>query len=77
MKGTTFSVTEAIVEQFVRFAEKEYDVKIDRQGLMASKRLIKQYIKSELARQIWVEQGFYQVNNLVDPEVQKAIEVLR
>lgn len=73
----SFEVSDGIVEQFAKFAEKEHDVKIDRQGLNASRRLIKQYIKSEIARQIWVEQGFYQVNNLVDPEVQKAIEVLR
>lgn len=73
----TFEVTDAIVERFVLFAQKEHGVKVNRSELALSKRLIKQYIKSEIARQIWVEQGFYQVHNLVDPEVQKAIEVLR
>lgn len=72
-----FVVTDAIIDRFTRFAQKEHDVKTDKQGLQQSKKLIKRYLKGEIARQIWVEQGFYQVNNLMDPEVQKAIDHLR
>lgn len=72
-----FTVSDAIVDRFVKFAQSEHDVKIDALGLNTSRSLIKKYIKGEVARQIWVEQGFYQVNNLTDKEVLKAISLFR
>lgn len=72
-----FNVTEAIVNRFINFAENEHDVAIDLQDLNTSRDLIKKHIKGEIARQIWVEQGYYQVNNLTDKEVLEAIDLLR
>lgn len=73
----SFTVSEALVESFVQFAQSEHDVTIDRAGLKKSKALIKQYLKSEIARQLWVEQGYYMVNNYNDNEVQQAIKQLK
>lgn len=69
-----FTVTAKILQQFVEFAESEYDVKVHIKELNYSKKLIKRYLKAEIARQIWVEQGFYQVINKTDKEVLEAIE---
>lgn len=72
----TFEVSDALVEQFVKFAESEKEVPINRAELNHSKENIKRFIKGAIARQIWVEQGYYVVNNKKDVEVQKAIEHL-
>jgi carboxyl-terminal processing protease len=37
---------------------------------------VEERIKSWLARQIWRMDGYYQVTNLDDPAVKKALEVL-
>ena len=42
-----------------------------------SKKLIAQTLKGEIARQLWVEQGYFTIMNSFDPEVQKAIKVLK
>ena len=59
------------------FAQKEYGIKINRSEMKVSKKLVQQHLKSEIARQLWIEEGFYEVNNLQDVEVQRAIKSLR
>ena len=73
----TFKVTDAILMRFVKFAESEYKIKRKARDLQSSRKLISQKIKGEIARQIWVEQGFFQVSNTEDVDVQKALEFLR
>jgi carboxyl-terminal processing protease len=73
----TFTVSDAILERFVQFANTEHEVKIARDGIDKSKNVIKKMIKGEIARQIWVEQGYYQVNNKKDNEVQEALNYLK
>lgn len=73
----SFVVTDAIVEQFAKFAKAENDIDINRSELNRSKPLIKQYLKSEIARQLWVEEGYYEVNNPYDKEVQEALKQLK
>jgi carboxyl-terminal processing protease len=75
--ASKFVVTDQIVNDFVEFAWDEHHIRVDRDELKHSKRLIKKHIKGEIARQIWVEQGFYQVNNLKDQDVQEAIKALQ
>ena len=72
----TFTVTDAILERFVQFAKTEHEIKIARDDLKHSKDVIKKMIKGEIARQIWVEQGYYEVNNKNDNEVQEALNYL-
>lgn len=72
-----FTVTDEILEQFVEFAEKEAKVERNDADLKISKELIKQTIKGEIARQLWVEQGYYQVRIQNDVDVKAAIKALK
>ncbi len=71
-----FKVTDELLKQFTRFAEKEYKIKMDERDFERSKQLISTTLKAEIARQIWVEQGYYQLFNVHDVEVQRAIKFL-
>ncbi len=75
--NASFKVTDEILMRFAKFAESEYNIKIKANDIQTSKALISQKIKGEIARQIWVEQGFFQVNNTKDTDVQEALEYLR
>ena len=72
-----FTVTDDIIQRFAQFAYDEYDIKKNEKDLAKSKVLIARVLKAEMARQLWVEQGFYQVFNTYDPDVLKAIKFLR
>jgi len=71
-----FTVTDNILNQFVVFAEEESKVEKNAKDLAISKKLIKETIKGEIARQLWVEQGYYQVRVKDDVDVQEAIRAL-
>ncbi len=71
-----FEVSDKILEDFARYAKKEFDITIDRVGLNRSKGRIKSDLKGEIARQLWVEEGFYHVQNKVDAEVREALKAL-
>ncbi len=72
-----FSVSDELIERFAQFAAKEMKVKVDRSGLKHSKELVRRQIKAEIARQIWLEDGFYFIINQTDKEVQRALSVFR
>lgn len=73
----SFQVTNTILNRFADFAEKEHDIRKDSQGMRQSKLRIQRAIKSEIARQIWLEEGVYQLRDDYDNEVQEAISRLR
>ena len=75
--NSSFSVSNGLIDRFTSFAKDEYQIPVDQKGLQASLDLVKRTLKGEIARQLWVEQGYFQVINKSDKEVQKAIEVLR
>jgi hypothetical protein len=52
-------------------------VKTDRVGFKHSKVLIARTLKAEIARQIWLEDGYYLVVNKTDKEVQRAIKEIK
>lgn len=72
-----FVVTDEVLNRFTKFAEKEGKIKFDQKEFNISKKLISEVLKAEIARQIWVEEGYYQVYNDFDPEVQKAIRFFK
>jgi carboxyl-terminal processing protease len=72
-----FEVTDALLNQFTRYADKELKVKFIAADFRHSKQLIKRYLKAEIARQIWLEDGYFQVLNETDADVRKAIQILR
>ncbi|EPB66036.1 peptidase, S41 family [Ancylostoma ceylanicum] len=68
------TVSDALLNDFIRFSEKEFKVKVNQEDLKTSRELIKNFLKAEIARQIWTENGYYTVMNRFDKEVQKALE---
>jgi len=64
-----FKVSKELVRQFIRFAEKVNDVPVSLKDLKMSERSIQIYLKAEIARQLWLEEGYYQIINLTDPEI--------
>ncbi len=72
-----FNVTNDLIERFVSFAKSEYKIPVNRGELAHSKSLIEETLKGEIARQIWVEQGYYQVINSDSPEVLEALKILK
>jgi carboxyl-terminal processing protease len=72
-----FNVSDVLLQQFVRFAYKEFKVKPDANALRGCRNLVVRNIKAEMARQIWLENGFFKVVNLTDNEVQAAIKAFK
>lgn len=73
----SFTVTDALIKKLTDFAYEENQIPLDKNGLAQSKELIRRVVKSEIARQLYVEQGYFQVVNSTDAEIKKALEVLR
>jgi carboxyl-terminal processing protease len=69
-----FNVDDKLLRDFVNYAQKYHNVKVDEKGLSISKTLLKQTLKAEIARQLWTEDGFYSVINQYDKEVQRALK---
>lgn len=72
-----FKVDETVLKQFTDFAEQELDVKFSQKDFDHSKKYIRDLLKAEIARQLWIEDGFYQVFNDQDVEVQEALKQLK
>ncbi|MDX2359372.1 MAG: S41 family peptidase [Crocinitomicaceae bacterium] len=73
----TFVVNTSVLDQFVAFADVEHNIEFNLEDFNYSKALIKRILKAEIARQLWVEDGYYQVFNGEDEDVQEAIRQLR
>lgn len=72
----TFVVSEEILNDFTAFSEEEAGIKLRPSDLEVSESLIKRTIKGEIARQLWVEQGYYRVQTETDTDIQEAIKSL-
>lgn len=75
--AATFNVSDNLMQQFLNYAQKEFKIAIDQKGLRMSKSLIKLFLKAEIARQIWVEDGYYTVVSQDDKEVKAALQQLK
>ncbi len=72
-----FKVSDEVLNQLTSFAATEYKIKLDKKEFNISKKLISEVLKAEIARQIWVEEGYYEVYNDFDAEVQRAIRFFK
>jgi carboxyl-terminal processing protease len=70
----SFIVSEEMLGQFTAFAAKEYKIKLQRNEFLHSKERIKLLLKAEIARHIFLENGYYQVMNIQDHEVSRALK---
>jgi carboxyl-terminal processing protease len=72
----SFTITDELLAKFVKYAEKNEKVTFDQKAFTTSKKVISQSLKAEIARQLFVEQGYYTIMNSFDKEVIKAVQVL-
>lgn len=72
-----FQVTPALVEEFVKFAEKELKIKRDEKQINTSRLLIERHLKAEMARQIWIEEGFFRIISHDDSDIKRALQFLK
>jgi carboxyl-terminal processing protease len=73
---TGFQVDEALMNDFVKFAEKS-DVARDDKKLEKSAAVIRQNIKAIIAQNFWQSSAFYEVQNEGNDAFRKAIEVIQ
>jgi carboxyl-terminal processing protease len=72
-----FEVTNRLLLEFQKYAKEELSIQISESiELLHCKDRLKTIIKAEIARQIWLENGFYSVYNEYDNEFMAAIRVL-
>jgi len=74
---TRFQVRQEHIDALTRYAEKELKIKRNDQEIAKSKKQIERYLKAELARQIWIENGFFKVLMPDDSDVRRALIFLK
>lgn len=74
--NTYFEVDDELLQRLVKYGQKELKVPYLADDFKRSKQLIEVALKAEIARQLFIEEGYYVVIALEDKEVQKAIQVL-
>lgn len=72
-----FDVGNDMVEQFVTYAEDNNDVPLIEKDFKKSYELIRRALKAEIARQLFLEQGYFTVSTKYDTDVQKALKFLK
>jgi Ribonuclease G/E len=55
---------------FGKFAADNFSVPLSNSGIQKSKKAIEKTLKAEIARQIWLEEGYFLIVNQTDREVQ-------
>lgn len=71
-----FNVDDALLNEFVVFAEKNQVKRNDAQ-IAVSKTILKNQLKALIARNIWNNEGFYPVYHQTDNVLKKAVELLK
>lgn len=71
-----FKVDETLLKSFVQFAEDESYIPFIEKDFKQSKFLIEKVLKAEIARQLFLEEGYFEVVNKQDVDVQTALKKL-
>lgn len=69
-----FEINEQLLNKFTLFAAKEFKVRFQRNEYLHSKENIKRLLKAEIARHLYLENGYYQVVNTHDTDIQRALK---
>ncbi|MBB79136.1 MAG: peptidase S41 [Crocinitomicaceae bacterium] len=69
-----FNVTSSLLNTFLNFIKLNYKLEKQIKKNQASRDLIAQRMKAEIASQIWGEQGFYQVINTENEDIKEAMK---
>jgi carboxyl-terminal processing protease len=67
-----FEISDAMLRELVNIG-KSVNVPYDESGFQVSKELIKHRVKSQIARNVWGNEGFYPIYNEQDEIFQKAL----
>lgn len=71
---TQFEVNDQLLALFTAFAAKEFEVGLQHKEFAHSKENIKFLLKAEFARHLYLENGYFQIMNAHDIEVQRALK---
>ncbi len=67
-------INDALLNEFTAFAQKEAHIPFDAYEFQQSKSLIKKYLKAEIARQLFLEQGYFEVINEFDEDIKRVLK---
>lgn len=70
----SFQVSDELLKQFTNYGKKYYKIEFNNKEFLQSKSLMKELLKGEIARQIWTENGYFQVINQNDKEIREALK---
>ncbi len=71
-----FQISSRMMDEFVAFAEKK-GVAYDEKGYETAEQQIIYALKGLIARNLWDMEAYYKIVSNIDPELQKAIQVLK
>ncbi len=71
----SFQVSDVLIKEFTNYGLKNYKIDFNSRDFNRSKTLMKEILKAEIARQIWTEDGYFQVINESDKEVIQALKL--
>ncbi len=74
--SSSFNVGNDLTRKFMKYAENDFSVPYSAKELNQSQRSIAKTLKAEIARQIWLEDGYFYVSNQTDNEVQLVLRKL-
>jgi carboxyl-terminal processing protease len=74
--NSNFNPDAALIDKLVLYAEKNFDIKRRPADLKRSYALIQRALKAEIARQLFIEEGYFFVITSSDKEFQKAKNLL-
>lgn len=72
-----FTVSDQMMEDFVNNAAKNHKVRRNETEYRQSYELIRRALKAEIARQLFLEQGYFAVETGYDADVQRALKLLK
>ena len=71
-----FEVDESFLKEFFDFCESK-ELKYNEEEYKTSKLQIDNLLKANVARNVWQSSEFFEIYNAINPDVQKALEVLK
>jgi carboxyl-terminal processing protease len=72
-----FEPTKAMITGLTQYAAKTFEIPVNNPQLAKSYLLIQRALKSEIARQLFIEEGYFFVQSYSDNEIQKALQLLK
>jgi hypothetical protein len=70
-------VSNELLDRFVYYAQDNNDVPLIERDYKTSYELIRRALKAEIARQLFLEQGYFTITTKYDTDVQKALKFLK